>query len=69
MNQTKRERLETELRDLRHHVADLEHKLQLAIEQDQHQTIDHLEEHINVVEDRFKGLKSFIKALFEDNKN
>ncbi|WP_411826557.1 hypothetical protein [Luteolibacter sp. AS25] len=66
MTISRRERLEAELAETRNQVDILERQLQEVIELDQHESIDHLDEHFNAVDERFKGLKLFFRTLLEE---
>ena len=66
---TRRDRLEAELRDVRQHVEKLEAELQKVVTEEQHETIDHLEDHFDAVENRFRGLRDFWKTLISESNN
>ncbi len=66
---TRRDRLEAELRDVRQHVEKLEAELQKVVTEEQHETINHLEDHFDAVENRFRGLRDFWKTLISESNN
>lgn len=63
-----RERLESELSDVRKHLDTIEGRLREEAEKEQHDMVDHLEEHLDAVEGRFRALREFIQYVFKDAK-
>jgi hypothetical protein len=50
-------------------VAELDQHLHDSIERDQHEMIDHLDEHFDAVETRLQSLRAFCEALRKELKS
>lgn len=62
--QSRQEKL-AKIQALREAIAQLEAELKREFEQDQHELVDHLEDHFNAVETRLSSLKTFWQNLTE----
>jgi hypothetical protein len=60
LNRTEKEQKIIELREA---IARLEAELEKDLELEQHETIDHLDEHFNAVETKLNNLKTFWSTL------
>ncbi|MGJ8633303.1 MAG: hypothetical protein ACSHX7_05225 [Luteolibacter sp.] len=69
MQQSQREQIQKELEDACQHVSDLQNRLETLILTEQHGAIDELDQHFDAVETRFKGLRIFLKTVFESSKS
>ena len=67
MNVNDRERLSQELADVRAHADRLEAELKRISEAEQHDAVDHLEEHFEAIENRYRNLREFLKTVFVSN--
>ncbi|MDO9478703.1 MAG: hypothetical protein Q7L07_18490 [Pseudohongiella sp.] len=66
MTISKRQEKEQRIVELREAITRLEIELQKDMELEQHQAIDHLDEHFEVVEVKFNNLKTFWSSLKSD---
>lgn len=65
MTSARREQLETELAKVRGELENLENALRDTIEAEQHEVIeDDLEDYFAAVENRFSGLRIFLRELW-----
>lgn len=69
MQHSDRERLQKELAETRQHVAELEARLEKVMAEEQHQMVDDLDQHFDAVETRFRGLRDFLKSVFESKES
>ncbi|MEC7119756.1 MAG: hypothetical protein VXW65_07625 [Pseudomonadota bacterium] len=63
--QSRQEKL-ARIQELREAINQLEIELKREFEQDQHELVDHLEEHFDAVETRLSSLKTFWHDLIDD---
>lgn len=66
MVSTQRQQLENELLNMRGEVERLENALREAVEAEQHEAIDHLDEYFLAVESKFSGLRTFLSEIFTE---
>lgn len=69
MSISKRQEKEQKIAELREAITRLELELKKDMELEQHQVIDHLDEHFDVVEVKFNNLKTFWSTLKSDWNN
>lgn len=63
MSMLNREEKQRKIHELREALHQLEAELESEIQREQHEAIEHLDQHFVVVESKFQNLKTFWQAL------